>query len=92
MIELLENVKKNTILLYICFYVIIKKREIMSKIKMFFVGGVEKWFKKNNANFKSKKSARLNYTEIVNILEEKLSDFNGKAVLKPFEILNVRFY
>ncbi len=42
----------------------------MSKIKMFFVGGVEMWFKKNNANFKSKKSAGLNYAEIVNILKK----------------------
>lgn len=33
----------------------------MSKIKMFLVAGVEMWFKKNNANFKSKKSAGLNY-------------------------------
>ena len=92
MIELFENILKNIILLYVYFYVIIKKREIMSKIKMFFVGGVEMWFKKNKANFKSKKSAGLNYAEIVNILEEKLSDFNDKAVLKPFEILHVGFY
>lgn len=84
--------KKYYIALYLFLCYNKKIREIMSKIKMFFVGGVEKWFKKNNANFKSKKSARLNYAEIVNILEEKLSDFNGKAVLKPFEILNVRFY
>ena len=65
-----ENILKNIILLYVYFYVIIKKREIMSKIKMFFVGGVEMWFKKNNANFKSKKSAGLNYAEIVNILKK----------------------
>lgn len=70
MIELFENILKNIILLYVYFYVIIKKREIMSKIKMFFVGGVEMWFKKNNANFKSKKSAGLNYAEIVNILKK----------------------
>ncbi len=50
------------------------------------------WFKKNNANFKSKKSADFDNAEIVNILEEKLSDFNDKAVLKPFEILHVGFY
>lgn len=84
--------KKYYIALYLFLCYNKKIREIMSKIKMFFVGGVEKWFKKNNANFKSKKSAGLNYAEIVNILEEKLSDFNGKVVLKPFEILNVRFY
>jgi len=70
LIELFENILKNIILLYVYFYVIIKKREIMSKIKMFFVGGVEMWFKKNNANFKSKKSAGLNYAEIVNILKK----------------------
>ncbi len=64
----------------------------MSKIKMFLLAGVEMWFKKNNANFKSKKSADFDNAEIVNILEEKLSDFNDKAVLKPFEILHVIFY
>ncbi len=64
----------------------------MSKIKMFLLAGVEMWFKKNNANFKSKKSADFDNAEIVNILEEKLSDFNDKAVLKPFEILHVGFY
>ncbi len=64
----------------------------MSKIKMFLVAGVEMWFKKNNANFKSKKSADFDKAEIVNILEEKLSGFNDKAVLKPFEILHVGFY
>ena len=64
----------------------------MSKIKMFLVAGVEMWFKKNNANFKSKKSADFDNAEIVNILEEKSSDFNGNTVLKPFEILHVRFY
>lgn len=42
----------------------------MSKIKMFLVAGVEMWFKKNNANFKSKKSADFDNAEIVNILEE----------------------
>lgn len=75
-------------------YVIDNENIVLESVKVADKGGeivriyncseIEQVFALDNPKYKN--------MEVVNILEDKISEFNGKAIIKPFEIINVRFF